>query len=300
MSTTDCAASPFIIHDYIIAGSGIAGNTCAYLLQKMGYSGIILEQESSRKEKICGGGIPWKALSLLKSIGMDLSSLYDSDVSIVNGDCTFWGDKETLTFYDSNEFSMGSRRCIFDNFLLNQAQKIGADIAWGQSVKRINKMGSCFLINGYKSKRVILAVGARGLDGCYTQGQSVGISSQIYGVSSLNSNLFYFFYYDQNRNHYFWIFPIGEKLWNVGLWYRYPESSMKRSFNSCWDKYVKKFFKSYTIISPPKGDFCGHIDLNKIASVYAIGDCAGCNNSQNGGGIYRAIKSAIHYSQNMD
>ena len=105
--------------------------------------------------------------------------------------------------------------------------------------------------------------------------------------------------YDKNHNHYFWIFPIGQKLWNVGLWYRHPESDMMKSFRACWGKYINKFFSNYTIISTPRGEFCGNIDLNTQESVYAIGDYAGCNNEKNGGGIYRAIKSAVYCAKGI-
>jgi len=286
-------------YDYIIGGSGIAGNTCAYILQKKGHSGIILERESSRVEKICGGGIPMKALSLLDDIGMDLTPLYDADVSIIKGDCTFWGEKETLNLYDDNKFSIGCRRKIFDDFLLKQAQYAGAKIKWGCPVGEIETRYPYFIIHDYCSRNIILAVGARGLDRRYTPGQSIGISAQILGTSDLSNSIFYFFYYDKNHNHYFWIFPIGQKLWNVGLWYRHPESDMMKSFRACWGKYINKFFSNYTIISTPRGEFCGNIDLNTQESVYAIGDYAGCNNEKNGGGIYRAIKSAVYCAKGI-
>lgn len=288
-----CSSKASALYDYIVAGSGIAGNVCSYLLQKKGYSGIILEKEISRKEKVCGGGIPRKALDILGQIGMNLSLLYEKDIAIIHGDCCFWGRKEKIEMYDENKYAIGCRRSIFDEFLLNQSQEIGTQIIWGAKVGLILKHNSLFEINGYKTSNLILSVGAGGLTGQYTRGQSLGISAQISGDSSLRNDLFYFFYYKEDTNKYFWIFPIGKKLWNIGLWYKYPNDNMKMDFRLCWHTYVNLFFHKYSIVQPPTGGFCGNVNLNNIHNVKGIGDYAGFNNIKNGGGIYRAIQSAV-------
>lgn len=288
------------LYDYSIVGSGVAGNVCSYLLQRKGFSSIILEKESRRKEKICGGGIPRKALIILKQIGMNMDELYSKDIAFITGDCVFWGSEKELNVYDRNEFSIGSSRKIFDDFLLSQALDAGAKIAWGENVKKITENESIFHINQYSSHNAILAVGAKGLDGRYREGQSIGISMQIYGETSLNNNIFYFFYYDKNCNRYFWIFPIGKKKWNIGLWSRYAMPGMREVFNYCWNEYVTPYFYKFDIISYPRGEFCGHLDLREKFHTNGIGDYAGCCNIKNGGGIYRAIKSAVHYVENCD
>lgn len=288
------------MYDYIIVGSGVAGNVMSYLLQKQGFKTVILEKEINRKEKICGGGIPWKALKVLKDIGMDLAPLFKMDISIIKGHNTYIEGKCKTYIYDDNKYAIGCKRCIFDEYLLNQALLKGADIVWGSNVKSINDLKLITYKYNLSISNVILAVGARGLNGKYTKGQSIGISAQIKGYSKLRNDLFHFYYYSNKNDRYFWIFPIGENLWNVGIWQMNPDKEIKKDFWKCWNDYIKRNFKNYSIIKKPESEFCGNVDLNQyFENILGIGDYRGCNNKKNGGGIYKAIKSAIIFDNNL-
>lgn len=54
------------MYDYIVIGSGIAGNVFAYEAGKLNKTCVILEKTPYRIDKTCGGGIPRKAIDLLK------------------------------------------------------------------------------------------------------------------------------------------------------------------------------------------------------------------------------------------
>ena len=288
-----------MIYDYIIIGSGVAGNVCAFILQKKGFSCLILEKENTRKEKICGGGVPYKALCVLDDIGMDIQKLFASDVAVIVGDSSSNGENNILNYYDVDSYSLGCRRRVFDDFLLNQAIRFGARIVWGQNVRNVCFENNVYDVNGFTSKKVIGAFGARGKENKYYYGQSIGISAQIYGESVLRNDIFHYYYYNKTDAKYFWIFPIGNNLWNVGIWFRKPMPEMMREYNECWNKYVESTFAEYKYIQKPKGEFCGNINLIKKEALVidGIGDYAGMNNIKNGGGIYKAIKSAIKYSE---
>lgn len=286
------------VYDYIIIGSGVAGNVCAFILQKKGFSCLILEKEKIRKEKICGGGIPRKAIDMLIGMGMDIQKFFDSDVSLINGDIAFINGQYITNYYESDCYAAACRRKIFDDFLLNEAIGYGAEIKWGECVNKIEYKDNIYQVNDFLSKKVIASPGARGLKNRYYKGQSIGISAQIYGNTDLRNDIFHYFYYKNTDDTYFWIFPIGKKLWNIGIWFRSPSHEMNNEYKKCWEKYVESNFCNYTYIQRPMAEFCGNVNISIEEKIItdAIGDYGGNNNIINGGGIYRAIKSAIKYT----
>lgn len=288
-----------MIYDYIIAGSGIAGSICAYELSRHNKSCVILEKEPGRFEKICGGGVSYKVIRILKEIGINIEEILGAETSIVNGHTFFHNNKVEKYNYKTGVFALGTPRYIFDEFLLKQSVKQGAIVKYNEKVNNIIKEDNLYIVNNYKAYNFVCAVGARGINNHIPKGQSVGISAQIVGQSILESDKFYFWYYSDSEDKYFWLFPIGRNLWNVGVWFKKPDSSMKRDFINGMEKIIKPYFKlgySYKIL--PKGEFLGNIDQRSIAGNYCdgIGDFAGKNNIKNGGGIIYAIESALEYA----
>lgn len=130
----------------------------------------------------------------------------------------------------------------------------------------------------------------------------MGISTQIYGRCILSSNKFYYWYYTESDDRYYWMFPIGKDLWNIGVWYRKPYSTLLWDYKQMCFYKIKKYFPfGYQIVSQPKGEFLGNVDQRLIYknNFYGIGDFAGMNNIKNGGGILPAIKSAIILANNF-
>ncbi len=288
-----------MIYDYIIAGSGIAGSICAYELSRHNKSCLILEKEPDNFEKICGGGVSYKAIRLLKTIGINIEELLGEETSIVNGHTFFSNNKCEIYNYKTGVFSLGTSRYIFDEFLLKQSLRQGAIVKYNEKVDGIIKENNLYRINNYKAYNFVCAVGARGIGNHIPKGQSVGISGQIVGQSILPQDKFYFWYYSDSKDKYFWAFPIGRNLWNVGVWFKKPDSSMKRDFIKGMEKFIKPSFKlGYIYKIEPKGEFLGNIDQRSIdGNCYnGIGDFAGKNNIKNGGGIISAIESAIEYA----
>ncbi|MEE1282962.1 MAG: NAD(P)/FAD-dependent oxidoreductase [Acutalibacteraceae bacterium] len=289
-----------MIYDYIIVGSGIAGNVCAYILANAGKSCLILEKNKVRKEKICGGGIPYKALLLLSDIGMNIEKLLCLDVSVINGDISIFSDgQEEKNYYSKTCFALGSRRKVFDEFLLNEAINKGAEIIYNQNVCGYTNYGKYISVNGFMAKKVIVAIGARGFDGRYHIGQSVGISMQFKGNSGLRKDIFYYWYIEDTTK-YAWLFPVGNDIWNYGIWYQIPKVEMKTVFENYKTKIIECFFgTTIEVIQKPRAEFLGNVDLRSDTDVYGVGDYAGVNNILNGGGIYRAIKQSVNLCKEL-
>ncbi len=288
-----------MIYDYIIIGSGISGCICAYELGRRGKSCLILEKEAGPHEKICGGGISFKAIELLKSIDIDVLELIDDRVSVIKGHTIHKETEIKHKEYRPGTYSLGMPRYLFDLFLLEKALQVGARIKYNEEVYEVHMDNNIYVVNSYKSFRVVWAIGARGIKGTVPKGQSMGISAQITGTSNLAADKFYYWYYTHGDDKYFWVFPIGKDLWNIGVWFRHPENIMKKDFDEGIERYVKPNFTSgFEYKYLPKGEFLGNIDQRNLCILYknGIGDFAGRNNSKNGGGIIGAIQSAIEYT----
>ena len=286
------------MYDYIVIGSGIAGNVFAYEAGKLNKTCVILEKTPYRIDKTCGGGIPRKAIDLLKKIHIDISSIPSNKYSIINGVRCKYKDSIKFKPYDSDSYAIGIRRCVFDEFLLQNAIKEGAHIAYGEYVTKVDKVDDGYIVNGYCGKNVVYACGARGLKEQYTLGQSIAISTIIQGDCTLANDVFHYFYLDDTKERYVWAFPVGKMLWNIGLWSRKPYHKIKEEFNLFFESNIKQCFRNgYKVIADAKGEFLGNVNQSAIYNArYGIGDFAGLNNIKNGGGITQAIESAIELS----
>ena len=288
-----------IVYDFIIVGSGISGNICAYLLQKKGYKTIVLEKQLNRSEKVCGGGISYKALQLLQGIGIDVSELKQFDHKDIIGCQQFFGNEVYEKIYKEENLSMGIQRRIFDEFLLKKAIAAGAEIAYNKAVHDINVQNEYCFIHGYTGVNYVVAAGARGLHSTSIQGQSFAISALIYGEASFSDNMFYYWFLGEDDSQYTWLFPIGDNLWNVGLWQRKPNNNIKDKFHIWMKKYlIPHFTHGYDYRMKLRGEFLGHIDQTKDG-IHGVGDFAGKCNYRNGGGIIGAIQSAINFVENL-
>ncbi|HEY9804763.1 MAG TPA: geranylgeranyl reductase family protein [Leptolyngbyaceae cyanobacterium] len=111
------------MYDVIIVGAGPAGGAAAYHLAKKGRSVLILEKESLPRYKPCGGGVSpivaeWFDFDFSPAISLKVDSF-----------------RFTWNLNDPVEAKIGTkepvwmvRREIFDHFLVEQAQKQGAEL----------------------------------------------------------------------------------------------------------------------------------------------------------------------------
>ncbi len=118
------------IFDCIIVGAGPAGSTAAYHLALLGRSVVVLEKASLPRNKPCGGGV---SPAIAQWLDFDLTpaiSLKSNKVSYT------WKMGDPTQSQVSSPMWM-VQRDIFDDFLIKQAQKTGAELRDSTEVKGI-------------------------------------------------------------------------------------------------------------------------------------------------------------------
>ena len=121
------------IYDVIIAGSGPAGASAAYVLAKAGKKVLIVEKEKLPRYKTCGGGLTFKGLNL---IPFDINEIIEKSCYVVNIN-DFEANVFILTKREKPVISM-TMRSNLDYHLIKAAEKFGAEVKDGVEIKDIN------------------------------------------------------------------------------------------------------------------------------------------------------------------
>lgn len=120
------------MYDCIIVGAGPAGGSAAYHLAKRGRSVLVLEKESLPRYKPCGGGV---SPQIAEWFDFDFSPAISLKVDTIR--YTWKMDDPVTAKLESLEPIWMVRRDVFDHFLIQQAQKQGAELRDNTEVKGI-------------------------------------------------------------------------------------------------------------------------------------------------------------------
>lgn len=147
--------------DSIIVGAGPAGGTAAYHLAKAGRSVLVLEKEALPRYKACSGGVSpavqaWFDFDFTPAVSLKVNRI-----------------RYTWKFDDPVEVKLKTpepmwmvQRDVFDHFLIEQAQKQGAEIRDRTAVTGIEFKGDRWQVNTanglVEGRYLIAADGAKG------------------------------------------------------------------------------------------------------------------------------------------
>jgi len=282
--------------DVIVVGAGPAGATLAYDLAKRGIGVLLLEKEKLPRYKCCTGGVTSKAAKLLD---FDISEVVEDVIYEVS--FTFNLGSPYLVQH-SQPLMYTVMRDVFDYFLVQRAQQMGAIFMDGQKVTRVQVSADWVEIstadNIFRSRLVV------GADGAYSVvARELGMGRSMEYIAGIESEIVV----PEKElakwksraqmdlgcipGGYAWVFPKRNHL-SVGV-------GCLASKARHLDRHHQKFLNSLSIGSYTIARSSSHLlptcTKGKLVwqdKALLLGDAAGFADPLTGEGIYNAIQSA--------
>ena len=286
-----------MIYDAIIIGGGPAGLACAIELGKNEASCLVLEKRPNVRGTVCGDGLSCYSLKILRELGIDPESLNGKKILYKKG---YYPDRIKKNSFEELfgfSYEIGVSRDVLDECLLKKAVESGAHIFLNTEARSVYEGSEDeYTVNGeYKARKIVYACGINGgkkLGLSYPKGLPAGISARITGDCSLEDDTFHYFPEVMSDNGYAWVFPVGERIWNVGLWCRERVPDLKKKYY----EFEKQIFPdgSFQYDRFPRGRIIGaseSFSREMHGAFVRIGDCALTTSLISGEGISFAMES---------
>lgn len=286
-------------YDIIVIGAGPAGSMAARYAATQGVSVLVLEKDRDV-------GYPVRCGEAVSKEGVE--EFIDSDERWIRAHIKKFSfiapdETEVSLKFDSKQEGYVLERRIFDYELAKSAVDEGAQILTRAYVNGLlfddgKVSGVKFEYNGdqkeAKAKIVIAADGVESRAGrwaglkTHIDFRDMECCSQITAtnVPIDTDTLYFYFGKDVAPEGYFWVFPKGENIANIGL----GVSGMvgkERSAQSFLNSFMEKHYPNASILTRIAGGVPSTVTLEKISApgIALVGDAARQVNPLSGGGI---------------
>jgi geranylgeranyl reductase family protein len=288
--------------DVLIVGAGPAGSSCAWRLRDSGLDVLILDRSTFPRDKVCGGWITPQVLQALSIDPVDYACGRTFQ-PITAFRTSRMGDPDVLTSY-GKPISYGIRRFEFDDYLL---RRCGARLREGVELRRIEREGDRWLINGEIHARMVVGAGGHFCPVARHVGAKVG-REEIVAAQEAEFTLDQDqqagctirgevpeLYFCPDMRGYGWCFRKGPVL-NVGF-----GRLDKRSLSKHVAEFLKFLRQTNRLQFDVPAAMLGHAYLIYSKTVRTVvqdglilvGDSAGLAYSQSGEGIRPAVESGL-------
>ncbi len=241
-------------YDVIILGAGPAGTACALALKDANLSVALIDKANFPRDKICGDAIPGPTLKLIRKLVNDDESFSTiTSKQQVTRSLIFPENGRTIDLNWKAE-AYNAKRLDFDNFLFELVKEhTDTDLLIGKEIKRVEIKDFVHVYdkedNEIASSQLIL--GADGANSIATRTFAKKQKAELlngFAIRTYYSNVDCApttneFYLLNKIQGYFWIFPLANNQYNVGIGFL-----KKQKRNSAFD--VKQILQ-YTIQSHP-------------------------------------------------
>ena len=286
-------------YDIIVVGAGPAGSMAARFAAEKGVSVLMLEKDRDV-------GYPVRCGEAISKAGVE--EFIDSNELWIKAHITKFSfiapdETEVLLQFDSEQEGYVLERRIFDYELAKTAANTGAQILTRAYVNGLlfdddKVAGVKYEHNGeqkeLKAKIVIAADGVESRVGrwaglkTHIDFRDMECCTQITAANiNIDPNTLYFYFGEEFAPEgYFWIFPKGDNIANIGL----GVSGMigkKKSAQSLLNSFMEKYYPQAPILTAIAGGVPSAVTLDKISApgIALVGDAARQVNPLSGGGI---------------
>lgn len=289
-------------YDVVIVGAGPGGVAAAHNLINNNISCILIDKQKFPRNKLCAGGITYKAFELIKSL--KLHNEFNIENSIVSEGASLHLEYEHITDIKAKGLTYLVDRFEFDDYLVEEYKKKGGTFLEGIGVRKIDTKRNVITLSNDEEINFKYVIGADG---------AVGITRKLVD-ENFNSNGFCMqveidkdkFNYEGNyMSLYYGIIPQGYG------WIFPKQDSFTVGFGGNYDKnidYHKEFeeFLNNLGIECHRSEFKGAMlpfgkyiktPINKEKNLLLVGDAAGLVDPFTGEGIYFAMLSGIKASK---
>ncbi len=315
------------MYDIIIVGAGPAGTTAALYAEKMGLKSILVDKSTFPRDKICGDALSGKTIRMIRELNLlsEISKLKGAQINRItfgspsNKQFDLYLNKVNKDQSQKKGFVIP--RKIFDNYLFEKAKAVTETREGFKVIEIINNKNIVSGIIGIDKegkKESLNAPIVLGCDGPFSivarklnlykmdmKHTSVAIRCYYSGVNNLSDQIELHFL-KEVKPGYFWIFPAGNGIANVGIGLSKTDAKKeKRTLSQILDtvtnsKFFKQRFKGAKQLEKPIGWNLpvGTKHRNNHGNGFMLlGDAAGLVDPFTGEGIGNAMVSAKYAIQ---
>jgi len=273
-------------YDIVVCGAGPAGAAASLFLSQQGQRHLLLDKSSFPRTKVCGDGITPVCLTLLEQVIPHIKNHFSQQTATVHpitrfrlyspsGHCA---DMATASFVPPEKNNLYTiSRYEFDKYLTDEAASRESCTFWDKTILKdyqmtengvklqLEKDGENITIN---TSIVIAADGDRSIFRKRLMGTAIerknmvaAIRTYYKGVKKEGDNNHYeVFAYPEVLPGYFWIFPMADGTFNVGLGVtsdviQEKKLNLRKLMAELIEKYpyLRERFKDAEMIQPIEG-----------------------------------------------
>ncbi|SMB87284.1 geranylgeranyl reductase [Hymenobacter roseosalivarius DSM 11622] len=219
-------------YDVVILGAGPAGTACALALQHSGLRVALVDKDQFPRDKVCGDAIPGLALKAIRQLSPTLyEELYALPQKAETRDSRLFAPDGGDIRVRWQIQTFNSPRLHFDARLLEMVQAhTTTQVQLDFSVKDIHitaEQVTLLPANGQAPLTCQLLIGCDGANSVAARKltqrpldrahQCVAVRAYFQGLIDTDETTTEFYFLREYLAGYFWIFPVGDGVYNVGF-----------------------------------------------------------------------------------